>query len=105
MNAGWTGIVVALIFSLTGILLGLYHNFKYAPGVRERNIMNRTTIAIGCANALFLMLLVSLPTPYRRLVWIPYLGIIAFIIAVGKRAVKKYRQPRENEVEQTPPEP
>lgn len=89
MTAGWTGIVVSLIFSLTGTLLGLYHDFKYAPGVRERRLMIRTTLASGCATALFLMLLLSLPTPYRHLVWIPYLGIMALIIAVGKRAMKK----------------
>ena len=91
MTAGWTGILVALIFSLTGTLLGLYHTFKYAPGVRERKIMIWTTIASGCATALFLGFLLSLPNPYRHLAWIPYLGIMALIYFVGKRVMKKVR--------------
>lgn len=84
-------ILVGLIFGLTATLLGLYHTFKYAQKGRERKIVILTTLVSGCTTALFLILLYSLPNPYRFLVWIPYLSAMTLIIVVGKRVLKKIR--------------
>lgn len=84
-------ILVGLIFGLMAMLLGIYSGLKHVQEVRERKIVIRTTIAWGCATAIFSILLYSLPNPYRFLVWIPYLSTMVLIFGAAKLALKRIR--------------
>ena len=89
MTTGWTGILVALVLGLAAVVLSAYNIFKYVQNPRERGILLLHSVAGGCVTAVFLSLLFNLPSPYRFLLWIPYLLLIVLLIVLAKHALKR----------------
>ncbi len=80
MDAGFFGAVIGGSIGLLGGAVGTYLSIKNTAGPRERQFMVRSAIVIWIAVTLFVVLLIVLPSPYRWLMWIPY--VIALPIAV-----------------------
>ena len=89
MTTGWTGILVAVVFGLAAVVLGAYNIFKYVQNPRERGILLLHSVAGGFVTAVFLSLLFNLPSPYRFLIWIPYLLLVVVLIVLAKHALKR----------------
>ena len=80
MDAGTFGAVIGGALGLLGGAFGTYMSIKNTAGPRERQFMVRSSIVIWIAVTMFVVLLVVLPSPYRWLMWIPY--VIALPIAI-----------------------
>ena len=80
IDAGILGAIIGGSIGLLGGAVGTYLSIKNTLGPRERKFMVRAAIVIWVAVTLFVVLLVVLPSPYRWLMWIPY--VIALPIAV-----------------------
>ena len=74
MEPGLTvGIIIGSVIGLAGGVVGTYFSIKNTLGPRERAFMIRASVVAWVAITAFLVGLVSLPNPYRHLLWIPYI--------------------------------
>lgn len=82
MDAGTMGGVIGGLLGIMGGAFGTYFSVKNTLGPRERAFMVRAAIVTWIAITAFLALLFILPSPYRWLIWIPY--VICLPIAIVK---------------------
>ncbi|HEX6732693.1 MAG TPA: hypothetical protein VF074_21925, partial [Pyrinomonadaceae bacterium] len=80
---------------LAGGAVGTYASIKNTAGPRERKFMVRVSIVVWVVVLLFLVLLLSLPSPYRWFIWIPY-GVLLPVAIVSLN--RKQRAIRSDEL-------
>ncbi len=89
---GWVGGIVGSLIGFAGALVGTYYSVKRTNGPRERAFMLRAAGVCWVAILLFLGLLLSLPTSYRWVMWIPYSIALPVGIICGNRRQQAIRQ-------------
>lgn len=72
---GYIGGILGCILGFAGGAFGTYRSIKSTNGPLERKFTIKASIVGWIAVTVFLALLLSIPTPYRFLLWIPY-GIL-----------------------------
>ena len=65
---GFTGGVIGVL----GGVIGTYFSMKNTNGQKERAFMIRCAIIHWIVMIVFVTLLLSLPSPYKFILWIPY---------------------------------
>ena len=91
MNAGWIGGIIGAIIGIMGGIFGTYCSIKNTNGPRERAAMVKASVVVWIALILFIALMLSLPDPYRKLLWIPYAILLPVGIVYGNRSQQKIR--------------
>ena len=89
---GWIGGIVGGLLGLAGGIIGTYFSIKNTNGPRERAFMVRAAAVCWVAILVFLALLLTLPNPYRWLLWIPYGILLPLAIIYGNRRQQAIRQ-------------
>jgi uncharacterized membrane protein YfcA len=95
MNTGamW-GVIGGIIGSVIGIAggcVGTYFSIKNTKGPRERAFMIKAAVVCWIGIALFLTLLIGLPSPYRWFMWIPYGILLPLGIRYANRTQRQLR--------------
>lgn len=85
---GYLGGIFGSILGFAGGIFGTYCSIRNTNGPLERKFMIRASLLMWISLLIFLDLLISLPSPYRFLVWIPY-GIL---LPLGIRYSNKRQQ-------------
>ena len=91
MDAGMAGGIIGAAIGIAGGAVGTYFSIKNTRGPRERQLMVRASIATWIGVTLFLVLLFLLPSPYRWLIWIPYVVILPLAITSLNRKQQAIR--------------
>lgn len=87
MNAGLIGGFVGLL----GGALGTYVSVTNTSGPRERAFMVRVAIGAWIFITAFLIGLLTLPTPFKFLLWIPYAIALPLAILWSNRRQRQIR--------------
>jgi len=89
MNVGMIGGILGGILGVAGGVIGTYFSIKNTGGPMERAFMIRASVIAWAAIALFVGLMVLLPSPYRYVLWIPYGILLPYgIIKTNRRAAE-----------------
>lgn len=72
---GYIGGILGSVLGFAGGVFGTYCSIKNTKGPLERKFTIKASIVGWIAVMIFLALLLSLPTPHRFFLWIPY-GIL-----------------------------
>jgi hypothetical protein len=91
MDAGTMGGVIGGLLGIMGGAFGTYFSVKNTLGPRERAFMVRAAIVTWIAITAFLALLFILPSPYRWLIWIPYVIVLPIAIVKLNRKQQEIR--------------
>lgn len=75
MHPGLIGGIVGGIIGLAGGVLGTYFSIHHAKGPKERVFMIKSSLIFWISALLFITLLLTLSSPYKWLLWLPY-GIV-----------------------------
>ncbi len=92
MNAGWIGGIVGGVIGVIGGIVGTYFSITHTNGPRERAFMIKASVVCWMAVLLFVSLMVTLPTPYRYMLWIPSSIMLPFGIRFGNRRQQSIRR-------------
>jgi len=102
MNPGLIGGLAGCAIGVIGGLVGTYASIRNTSGPREKAFTIKASIIVWIAGAIFLALLLLLPSPWRFLVWIPYGIFLPLGIVTWNRTQRRIR---EEESETKAPEP
>ncbi len=100
MDGGMIGGIVGCVGGLAGGIIGTYFSIKNTNGPREKRFMVKSAVGCWVFLTLFLVLLFSITSPYKWLLWIPY-GIL---LPVGIRYINKQQQQIRLQEENSPPD-
>ncbi len=89
---GWIGGIAGGIIGLAGGIVGTYFSIKNTSGPRERSFMIKSASVCWIAILIFFGLLLSLPSPYRWFMWIPYGILLPLCIIYINRRQQAFRQ-------------
>lgn len=88
MNPGLLGGIIGGTIGIIGGLIGTYYSIKNTHSQSERAFMIRAAVGIWNGVIVFLVMLMTLPWPYKMLLWVPYLIALPIAInAINKRQV------------------
>ena len=88
---GVAGAVAGVVLGLSGGVIGTFNSLRHAKGPREKQFLIRASIVCWLSIAIFIPLLVFLPTPARMLLWIPYAVLLTQGISYWNRTQQKIR--------------
>ncbi|MGA9117647.1 MAG: hypothetical protein WB626_12820 [Bacteroidota bacterium] len=89
---GWIGGIAGGVIGLAGGVVGTYFSIRNTNGPRERSFMIRSAVAGWAAALIFLVLLLTMPDPYRWFLWIPYGILLPLGIIYGNRRQQAIRR-------------
>jgi len=92
MNAGLIGGIAGCAIGVIGGLVGTYASIRNTSGPRERAFTVKASIIGWIAAAVFLALLLLLPSPWRLLLWIPYAILLPLGITAWNRTQRRIRE-------------
>jgi hypothetical protein len=95
------GTIVGIVGSAIGIcggMVGTYFSIRNTNGPKERSFVIKATAMTWLAVAIFLCALLLLPSPYNKLMWLPYGVFLGFGIRKFNETQKRIRD-REISVE------
>lgn len=90
----WIGVIGAVsgvVIGLGGGIIGTLNSLRHANGPREKQFLIRASIVCWLSIAIFIPLLVFLPTPARMILWIPYALLLTQGINYWNRTQQKIR--------------
>ncbi|MCD6117902.1 hypothetical protein J7K93_12870 [bacterium] len=97
MNTGLIGGIAGGIIGVAGGMIGTYFSIRNTKGPKERSFMVKVSVISWVVGIIFITLLLTLPSPYKWFMWLPYGILFPFgIIYINKRL----RQIRQKETEQ-----
>jgi len=76
---------------LAGGIIGTYFSIKNTNGPRERAFMIKASVIGWIAILVFLVLMLTLPNPYRYFLWIPYGILLPWAIVTGNWKQQRIR--------------
>lgn len=92
MNPGlWIGIAGAVIGVLGGVA-GTYASLRAARSPRERHFIIKAAVVTWVGVTIFVALILTLSTPYKWLLWIPYTILLTLGIVWMNRRIAVLRQ-------------
>ncbi|MDD4621969.1 MAG: hypothetical protein PHG71_01895 [Kiritimatiellae bacterium] len=90
------GIVIAVsagcLIGLGGGVIGTWASIRNTSSPRERAFVIRASWIMWAAGGVFLSLMLSLPTPWRFLLWIPYGILLPLGIFFWNRTQRRIRE-------------
>lgn len=92
MEAGLIGGVIGTAIGIAGGIIGTYFSIKNTQSVEERKFMIRASVAFWLFGGLFITLLITLPSPYKWLLWVPYGILLPFSILFLNKKLKQIRE-------------
>lgn len=92
MNAGLIGGIVGGVIGLMGGIIGTYFSIKNTSGPRERAFVIKACVVCWTSGALFLVLMLALPSPWGHLLWVPYAIFLPLGITHGNRTQQWIRR-------------
>lgn len=93
-------VAAGCLIGLAGGVIGTWAGIRNTAGPRERAFVIKASVILWAAGAVFLTLMLLLPTPWRFLLWIPY-GIL---LPVGIMTWNRTQQRIRNEERAALPE-
>lgn len=88
----WAGGILGGVLGLLGGAVGTYFSIKNTNGPMEKSFMVKCAVITWIAIAIFLALMIILPSPYRFVLWVPYGIILPFGIRYGNRKQQEIRE-------------
>lgn len=96
MNSGETwgliGGIAGGILGLLGGIAGAYFSIKNTNSQRERAFVIKCSVVCFIAISVFCALMLTLPSPSRHFLWIPYSILLPWGIVVGNRKQQRIRE-------------
>ena len=92
MKVAWIGGILGAGIGIIGGIVGTCFSIRNTNGPRERSFMVKACIVGWIAIAIFIVLMLMLPAPYRYLLWIPYGILLPLGIRYGNREQARIRQ-------------
>jgi len=95
MDPATTGLIGGIGGSVIGLMggaLGTYFSIKNTAGPRERAFMIKAAALAWVAVTAFLAAMWFTPSPYRFLLWLPYLVALPWAIRAGNRRQDRIRR-------------
>jgi hypothetical protein len=86
------GVMWGWIGGLAGGIIGTYFSIRNTNGPRERAFVVKLATVCLIAVLVFVGLVLSLPTPYRYFMWIPYSILLPLGIIFWNRKQQAIRQ-------------
>ena len=86
MHPGLWGGIAGGVIGVIGGAIGTYFSVKNAESSRERGFLIKAAILMWVGITGFVTLLLTLPSPYRWLLWVPYAILLPLtIVQMNKR--------------------
>ncbi len=92
MNPGVIGGIIGGLLGVAGGIFGTWCAIKNTKNPKERSFMIKASAIAWIAIALFVVLLLTLPSPYRHLLWIPYAILLPLGIVKANKIQRKLRE-------------
>jgi hypothetical protein len=89
---GLIGGIGGAVIGIMGGVIGTYFSIRNTAGPRERDFVVRASALTWVVVAAFLVVLGCTPMPYRALVWVPYLLLLAPAIRAFNRRQEEIRR-------------
>ena len=89
-----SGTIIGIVGSAIGVcggIVGTYFSIKNTNGPKERFFVLKASAMTWVAVAIFLCALLLLPSPYNKLLWIPYGLLLGFGIRKFNEMQKRIR--------------
>lgn len=89
-----TGVIVGIVGSAIGIvggIVGTYFSIKNTNGPKERSFVMKASALTWVTVAIFLSAVLLLPSPYDKLMWVPYGLFLGFGIRKFNDIQKRIR--------------
>lgn len=92
MDAALWGGIAGGVFGIIGGAIGTYFGIKSAQSPRERSFAIRAALLVWLGGTVFVTLLLTLATPYRWLLWIPYAILLPLMIVWMNKRLSHIRR-------------
>jgi MFS family permease len=97
MNAGLIGGILGGVLGVVGGLIGTYFSIKNTGSPEERAFMIKAAAVFWTFGIFFITLLLSLPSPYKWFLWIPYGIFLPLSIRFMNRRLEEIKRDRSEE--------
>ncbi len=91
LDAGTIGAIVGSTLGVAGGVLGTWMSIRNTPAGDQKRFIVKVAISVWLGVLLFVALLLTLPSPWKWLLWLLYVPILLLFIVYTNRSMAKMR--------------
>jgi len=92
MNTGLIGGIAGGVIGVIGGMIGTYFSLRNTKGLKERSFMVKMAVIFWVVGIVFITLLLTLPSPYKWFMWLPYSILFPVGIVYMNKRLQKIQQ-------------